>query len=85
MLHHPGVGRGQAGICCSSGGQQPGGPARVGYNSYGQLGDGTFHLGTTPMKVKLRRGVKVTSVRAGCYVTLMDVVRPGCANRHKAA
>jgi alpha-tubulin suppressor-like RCC1 family protein len=41
-----------------------------GYNSYGQLGDGTFNLGTTPVKFKLPRGVKVTSMRAGCYHTL---------------
>jgi alpha-tubulin suppressor-like RCC1 family protein len=41
-----------------------------GYNSYGQLGDGAFALGTTPVKFKLPRGVKVTSVRAGCYHAL---------------
>lgn len=37
-----------------------------GNNNFGQLGDGSATRHTTPVKVKLPRGTKVTSVRAGC-------------------
>jgi alpha-tubulin suppressor-like RCC1 family protein len=41
-----------------------------GYNSHGQLGDGTQTLPLTPVKFRLPGGVKVTSVRAGCTHSL---------------
>lgn len=41
-----------------------------GYNSFGQLGDGTQTLPLTPVKFRLPSGVKVTSVRAGCTHSL---------------
>jgi alpha-tubulin suppressor-like RCC1 family protein len=41
-----------------------------GYNSYGQLGDGTEDFHGTPVKLRLPSGVKVTSVRVGCYHSL---------------
>ncbi len=41
-----------------------------GYNSFGQLGDGTRTLPLTPVKFHLPSGVKATSVRAGCTHSL---------------
>ena len=37
-----------------------------GDNSNGELGDGTLKERLTPVKVKLRKGVRITAVRAGC-------------------
>jgi alpha-tubulin suppressor-like RCC1 family protein len=41
-----------------------------GANGDGQLGDGTTSSSDVPVKVKLPRGTKVTSVRAGCTFSL---------------
>src|SRR5450631_1011854 len=41
-----------------------------GRNTAGQLGDGTATSTTTPVKVHLPAGTKVTQVRAGCADTL---------------
>jgi alpha-tubulin suppressor-like RCC1 family protein len=41
-----------------------------GANGDGQLGDGTTTSSDVPVKVKIPRGTKVTSVRAGCVFSL---------------
>jgi alpha-tubulin suppressor-like RCC1 family protein len=41
-----------------------------GANGDGQLGDGTTTSSNVPVKVKIPRGTKVTSVRAGCVFSL---------------
>jgi alpha-tubulin suppressor-like RCC1 family protein len=41
-----------------------------GLDDFGQLGDGTSTNASTPVTVKLPKGVKVTQMRGGCFHTL---------------
>src|SRR6266568_3059709 len=41
-----------------------------GYNSDGELGDGTTTNSDTPVKVKLPTGTKIKAIRAGCFHSL---------------
>ncbi len=56
------VAHGTAGRAATAGGSL----RAWGLNTFGQLGDGTTTNSDTPVKVKLPRGTRVTSMRAGC-------------------
>lgn len=85
LLHDPGVAAARQASAAAAVVSNQGTVRGWGYNSYGQLGDGIFNLGTTPVKFKLPRGVKVTAMRAGYYHTLALTAtgRPLAAGRKR--